>query len=50
MGASSGVFDGAEGESVHTLRLGGERRGEEAAGEGPEKRSSGPHHVSSPAA
>ena len=31
MGASSGVFDGAEGESVHTLPLDGERRGEEAA-------------------
>ena len=31
MGASPGVFDGAEGESVHTLGPGVERRGEEAA-------------------
>jgi len=31
MGASPGVFDGAEGESAHTLPLAGERRSEEAA-------------------
>lgn len=29
MGASLGVFDGTEEESVHTLRPGGQRRGEE---------------------
>jgi hypothetical protein len=28
------------------LRVGGERRGEEAASKGAEKRSSGQHHVS----
>ncbi len=30
MGASPDLFDGAEGTSVHTLCLDGERRGEEA--------------------
>jgi hypothetical protein len=37
MGARLGVFDGTEGESVHTLRLGGERRGEEAAAQSTEE-------------
>jgi hypothetical protein len=45
MGASSGVFDDAEGESVHTLRLGGERRGEEAAGQGADERSPVYHSI-----
>jgi hypothetical protein len=50
MGASSGVFDGAEGESVHTLPLGGERRGEQTASQSADKRAPGDHLVSSRAA
>ena len=45
MGASPGVFDGAEGESMHTLGLNGKRRGEEAASQGAEERPPVHHSI-----
>jgi hypothetical protein len=45
MGASLGVFDGSEGESVHTLRLGGEWRGDEAASKRADEGSSVHHSI-----